>query len=120
MNNTKVLYIDDERTNLIILKKMIGKSFDVLIAESGKEGLEILADNPDIQLVITDLSMPQMSGIEFIKEAQNRFANKKYFIYSGFDSSAEIQDLINDKLVCGYFQKPGNFKLIEKTLSEHA
>jgi CheY-like chemotaxis protein len=63
----KILIVDDDRTT----RKLLGlylKSygFDVATAENGLDGLEKLGEG-DIQLVVSDLNMPYMDGIEFIK-----------------------------------------------------
>lgn len=68
MKNLKVLYVEDEEVSRIILKKMLRKMVQkVYIAENGEKGLNLFNEvEPDI--VITDLRMPVINGIELIKE----------------------------------------------------
>lgn len=71
MNNIKLLYVEDEEITRIITKKMlkefIGKLF---VAKDGKEGLELFIKNRP-QIIISDLRMPNMNGIEMIKKIRD-------------------------------------------------
>jgi len=118
MKKEKVLYVDDEHINLLILKKILGKNYDVTIAKSGHEALDKLEKDPEIKLVISDMKMPEMNGLQFIKLSTERFQNKKYFMLSGFAITEEIQNAIDSNLICNYFQKPANFEEIDNALKK--
>ena len=65
----KILIIDDSEFNRAILAEVLGGEFDILEAENGKEGLEVLEQyERDISLVLLDIIMPVMNGIDFLKE----------------------------------------------------
>lgn len=68
MSNIKVLCVEDEEITRIILKKILKNYFGkVIMAENGQEGYdEFLKQRP--QLIITDLRMPQMGGIEMVQK----------------------------------------------------
>ncbi len=67
---TCVLTIDDSRTMLDLLKAALSKEgFEVLQAENGQAGIDML-DHNNVDVVITDINMPVMNGIEFIKAAR--------------------------------------------------
>ncbi len=116
MKNIKILYVDDETINLQLFKINFSDKYEVLTVESGKEGLDILEKNPETTIIISDMKMPNMNGIEFIKEAKRKYPEKKYFILTGFEITAEIQDALNSKLILKYFRKPFNINEIEKTI----
>jgi len=66
----RVLTVDDSRTILAMLRHTLsGAGFEVLQAEDGKQGLDILRNEP-VDVVITDINMPVMDGIQFIKEVR--------------------------------------------------
>jgi CheY-like chemotaxis protein len=115
----KVLCVDDEVINLYILKKILGKKFEIITAQHGQEALDILEKDKEISLVVSDMKMPEMSGLEFIKTASSRFTNIKYFMLSGYAITDEIQEALDSKLITKYFEKPANFEKIEKTLEEN-
>ena len=66
----RVLTVDDSRTILAMLHHTLSNAgFEVLQAEDGEKGLEVLK-NESVDVVITDINMPVMDGIEFIKQVR--------------------------------------------------
>ena len=64
----KVLLIEDEDDLRSILENELEENgYSVLAVEDGKSALNLLISNPDIQVIVTDLKMPKMNGIQFIK-----------------------------------------------------
>ena len=62
-----VLCVDDEQGILKALKRVFRRQgYRILMAESGAEGLEVVAREP-VDLIISDMRMPQMSGAEFLQ-----------------------------------------------------
>lgn len=113
-----LLYVDDEPLNLKLFALNFKKKFNVLTAESGAEGLDQLKVNPQTTVVISDMKMPSMCGIEFIKLAKKDFPNITYYILTGFDITEEIADALNERLIHKYFRKPFNMKEIEASILE--
>jgi len=116
----KVLCVDDERINLLILEKLLGKYFEVLTADSGDSGLKMMEQNSDITFVISDMKMPRMNGLEFIAKAKEKWRDKAYFILSGYSLSEEIQEALDKGLILKYFEKPADFQKIQKALMENS
>lgn len=74
-SNFRVLTVDDSRTMLAMLNHALTNAgYDVVQAENGQLGLDALAKE-DVDVVITDINMPVMDGISFIKEVR---ASGKY------------------------------------------
>lgn len=117
-NNCTILYVDDEPLNLQLFELNLEKQFNVLTALSGTEGLKILEENPEICVVVSDMKMPGMSGIDFIKTAKKNYPNLCYFILTGFDITEEIAAAINEKLIIKYFKKPFDVNDIKDTISK--
>ena len=70
MTTLRVLTVDDSRTILAMLHHTLSNAgFEVLQAEDGKQGLDVLKTET-VDVVITDLNMPVMDGIEFIKNVR--------------------------------------------------
>lgn len=113
-----ILYVDDEEINLRIFQMSLGKRFEVIIANSGEEGIDILRENENIVAVISDMRMPGMNGVEFIKIAKEEFPEKYYYILSAFDLNEEIAEAINSNLILKYFRKPFNINEIEESVLE--
>ena len=70
MTTLRVLTVDDSRTILAMLHHTLSNAgFEVLQAEDGKQGLDVLKTET-VDVVITDINMPVMDGIEFIKQVR--------------------------------------------------
>jgi two-component system chemotaxis response regulator CheY len=72
----RVLTVDDSKTMLQMLQFALKQGgFEVIQGENGQEGLDLLEAN-DIDVIITDINMPVMDGITFIKELRKKPKNK--------------------------------------------
>jgi YesN/AraC family two-component response regulator len=101
--NTSVLYVEDEyiiRTEVQeMLEKRISKIF---VAKDGIEGLEMYNKYlPDI--IITDIKMPNMNGIEMVKKIRNKNPNIPIIITSGFEKEF---DKFTEMNITQYIVKP--------------
>lgn len=113
-----LLYVDDEPINLKLFALNFKNKFNVLTAGSGLEGYELLKKNNHTKVVISDMKMPGMNGIEFIRLAKKEFPEISFFILTGFDITEEIADALNERLIHKYFRKPFNMKEIETSIFE--
>ncbi|TGL10856.1 response regulator [Leptospira meyeri] len=102
----KLLYVDDEILNLYLFRDYFKNEFEVIVAKSGKEAIEELNENLDVQFVISDMRMPEMNGLEFITKAKTIRPNITYCILTGYDLTPEIQTAIIENKVARYFSKP--------------
>lgn len=119
MDNLTILYVDDEPINLMLFKRNFERrNYKVFTAESGMEGLEKLKENSEIRVVVSDMKMPRMNGIEFIKTARKDFPNIVFFILTGFDFTPEIEDALSTKLIQKYFGKPFDIVEMENAIME--
>lgn len=119
LKNMKLLYVEDDhqaREELLdVLKRRAGK---VMAAENGKQGLDIYGDfDPDI--IIADLYMPEMDGLEMVRriKAQNR--NPAVIIISAAEDVDTILHAI-DLGIVKYILKPVNIQELLTVLSEQA
>lgn len=115
---TTILYVDDESLNLLLFKMNFEKKFNVLTCESGNEGLKVLEQNNDIRIVVSDMKMPHMNGLEFIEKARKFAGHLTYYILTGFEISDEIQSALDNGLIRRYFQKPFDVREITQEIEE--
>ena len=64
----KVLVVDDSLLIRVAARKMLGDRFDVVLAEDGMDGWRTIESEPGIQVVFTDLVMPELDGFELLKK----------------------------------------------------
>ncbi len=115
--NINVLYVDDEEQNIFLFDVIFGPMYKVHTANSGEQGLQILQTN-SIDVVITDLHMPNMNGLEFIDRASNVHNDIPYFVLSGYSYSQAIEEAMNAGRIKKYFRKPFNKQEIESAISK--
>jgi two-component system response regulator HupR/HoxA len=105
MKRYDLLLIDDEPANLQKLHRTFVDQYNVHLAQTGEEALEILKSHR-IDAVITDQKMPNMTGIEFLDAARKENPDLVRIILTGY---AEVNDLIaaiNASKVHKYITKP--------------
>jgi DNA-binding NtrC family response regulator len=79
-----ILVIDDEKDILQLITTMLtAEGYEVVAAEDGQRGLELLQDFDDIEIVITDLIMPNKEGIETIMDMHKIRPELKVLAMSG-------------------------------------
>jgi response regulator RpfG family c-di-GMP phosphodiesterase len=113
-----ILYVDDEPINLFLFRQIFEKKYNVITAESGYTGLNLIEKNPNINIVISDMKMPGMNGIEFIQKAKQLYSNIHYYILTSYDINPEIDNALKTGLIDKCFQKPFNLQEIESAISE--
>ncbi len=113
-----ILYVDDESINLLLFQAILGKKYNIITAESGDEGLRLLNAYPETIGVISDMRMPGMNGLEFIRLAKTNYPDIFYFILTGYDITAAISNALEENLIQKYFRKPLNNAEIEKAIEE--
>ena len=102
-----ILIVDDEAPNREALKLILEKTgWNCLEAESGTEAIQILKSNPEIRLLITDLKMPEMNGIEVLKIARHIRPEVQRLLVTAFGT---IEDTVSA-------MKLGAFDVLAKPL----
>ena len=100
-----ILYVDDEAGNLRAFKAAFRRDYKIYLAESAKEGYEMLKANP-VHLIITDQRMPEMTGVEFLESLNNEFTEEIRMILTGYSDVEAVIRAINTGKVYRYITKP--------------
>ena len=112
----KVLYVDDEPMNLRLFTANFKSRFEVVTAISGEKGLDLIRTIPDIKAVISDMRMPEMDGMQFIRLAKKDHPSLSFFILTGYDLSEDISDAMKEGIIQKFFRKPFNIDDIEESV----
>jgi len=95
--NLKLLLVDDHRVLRTGMKLLLGTQdgMDVVAeASDGREALDIMAARPDIDVVLLDLSMPRMGGIECLKEIRRCNLSVKVLILTMYSEQQYIKEVM--------------------------
>jgi CheY-like chemotaxis protein len=112
----QVLIVDDEPKLLLSIRSGFEHNdrFQLMTAENGREALDILSGGDKFDLVVTDLRMPVMDGVELLAAMSESFPEVSNIVMTAFGTSVMEQQL----------QKGGTLKVLEKPLDidalEHA
>jgi len=101
----RILYVDDEEINLRVFKNTFEDEFEVYTANSGAEGLNIFKEH-NIDLIITDQRMPEMSGIEFLKRIIDMNPEPNRILLTGFSDIDALSSAVNEGKIYQYINKP--------------
>ena len=101
----KILYVDDEHINLELFKINFRNDFEIFVADSALKGLEI-QNQENINIIVSDLKMPQMNGLEFIEKVKSGSPAKVCILLTAFMESDVMLKAINNELVFRYIMKP--------------
>ncbi|WP_426992422.1 HD domain-containing phosphohydrolase [Methylomonas sp. CM2] len=101
-----LLFVDDEANILKALRRLFrGGDYRVETAESGAEALEILAHQP-IDLIISDMRMPQMDGAEFLTRVAERWPDTVRILLTGYADLESTVAAVNKGRIYCYCSKP--------------
>jgi signal transduction histidine kinase len=115
MKKFSILYVDDEQSNLRVFKDTFRRKFNIYTAASAKEGIEVLENN-QIDLVLSDQRMPEMTGVEFLKYSLKRHPEPNRILITGYTDFNAIENAINDARIFQYVQKPWDEKELDKII----
>ncbi len=104
----RLLFVDDEPAILNALKRIFRpQGYEIVTATSGAEGLELLEQKP-VDLVLSDMRMPEMDGSRFLEQVFARWPDTKRILLTGYaDASATIA-AVNRGKIWSYVAKPWN------------
>ncbi len=100
-----ILIVDDERPNLTVLRNFLETGYRIQEAQSGGEALEI-AKAADLDIVITDQRMPEMTGVELLEQIRDFKPDVAGIVLTGFTDPPALISAINRARVFRFLKKP--------------
>ncbi len=100
-----IMFIDDEERVLKSMRAMFRKDYEVHLANSGAEALSLLEQH-DIDVVVSDQRMPEMTGVEVLTEIKQRSPRTIRILLTGYADLEAVEASINDAEVFKYLMKP--------------
>lgn len=123
-NQSKILILEDDESVREALKAILDRSgFKVLEASKPSEASNLLAENQDIDLIFSDCLLPQMTGIDFIKQARINHPEStfKVVLMSGIYTDKNfIQESVQSVNAVAFIKKPFEVEQVKKILLKEA
>jgi len=119
----KILVVDDEPDLQMLMMqkfrhKVKSKEYEFLFAENGVEALEVVSQNKDIALVLSDINMPKMDGLTLLEELKSiGRSDLRTVIVSAYGDMANIRTAMN-RGAYDFVTKPIDFKDLETTMDK--
>lgn len=115
-----VLFVDDEPDVLHGMKLTLRKHVRVVTADSGMQALAMLADpaTPCVDVVVSDMRMPQMSGAEFLTEVRSRHPELPRILLTGQADMDSAIAAVNEAKIFRFLTKPCPPELLHETITE--
>lgn len=113
----RVLYLDDDDSNLVTFRANFRDQFEVFTSNSPVEAYNLINEQK-IQIVITDHNMPSMSGVEFLESIAMDYPDVQRILLTGYTELVPVMEAVNKGKVFRILTKPFNMKEISRMVSE--
>ncbi len=104
-SEANILIVDDQKEILNSLQRMLRHDFNLFVAESGEQGLELVAQHP-FAVVVSDQRMPRMDGVTFLKEVKKRQPEAIRILLTAYADIDATISAINQAQIFQYISKP--------------
>jgi DNA-binding NtrC family response regulator len=93
-NTMTILVVDDEATMRSLLEKILAREgYRILTADDGVSALKVLAQET-VDIVLTDMKMPQMDGFELLKRVKAQYRNAGVIIMTAYGDTYTVKDAL--------------------------
>lgn len=104
----RVLLVDDEAQLLSAVKRQLGDVYDLTLALGPFEGLKAIGEDPEFEVIVADMRMPGMDGIEFLSRAREAAPNSIRMMLTGNADHQTAVSAVNEGNVFRFLNKPAS------------
>ena len=113
-----LLLVDDEQNIVSSLKRLLrADGYQILSANSGQEGLEVLAAN-EVDVIVSDQRMPGMLGADFLRAAKDLYPHTIRIMLSGYTELQSVTDAVNEGAIYKFLTKPWEDALLRGHIAD--
>ena len=111
-SKSRILVVDDEPDVASTIRAiLVHEGFDVETAENGRQALDLLVCGPRFDLVMTDMRMPEMDGLELLRQVRHLRENLPVIVLTGYASEKDGLEAL-DEGASDYISKPFKAKAL--------
>ncbi len=118
MSIPKILICDDEEGVRESLKAVLGDHYNLIAVDSGTTALEVLSHSKDINLMLLDIKMPEINGLDVLQEVKKKHTHLKIIMVTGY-KSVETAAEASRLGASGYIVKPFKSQEILETVKKN-
>ena len=113
----KFLFVDDEINVLESISRQLRKRFDVVTAISGQEALQLLKDKEPFTVIVSDMRMPGMDGVELLSRVKDLYPETVRMMLTGNADQGTAIDAVNKGQVFRFLNKPCSTAVLVSSLA---
>jgi response regulator RpfG family c-di-GMP phosphodiesterase len=114
----KILLVDDEQNILTGLKRQLRGTFNIVTAEGGHKGLEALEEQGPFAVIVSDMRMPEMNGIQFLVKASEICPDTVRMMLTGNAGLETAMHAVNEGNIFRFLTKPCKKETMEWALTD--
>jgi response regulator RpfG family c-di-GMP phosphodiesterase len=115
--NRKILFVDDDPNILSGYKRALRKDFDIYTAEGGLEAISIIKAESEFAVIISDMRMPGMDGIQFLRQAKEITPNSVRMMLTGNADQQTAIEAVNQGSIFRFMNKPCPPEVFAETIN---
>ena len=117
---TRILVVDDEPDSETLIRQLFRRhvrrgTYDFVFAPNGLVALEILDEHPEIDVVLSDINMPEMDGLTFLEKARAKSPHRRVVMVSAYGDMQNIRTAMN-RGAFDFVTKPIDLADLEATI----
>jgi len=116
-----LLFVDDEENILSSIKRLfLDAEYTIHTATSAREGLRILDEGVPVHVVVSDYRMPEMNGVEFLRQVARKRPDTVRMVLSGYADTPAVIGAINEGGIFKFISKPWNDDELRQAIANAA
>lgn len=118
MSSDKILFVDDEENLLVGIQRLLRREFSIETALGPEQGLTALESGDGFAVVVADMKMPKMNGIEFLRRSRELAPDAVRLMLTGNADQRTAIDAVNDGAVFRFLTKPCSQEQLKAALND--
>ncbi len=113
----RILFVDDDPNILAGFRRQLHKQFDVSTAESGQAGLDLVVDSAPFTVLVADMRMPGIDGIQFLRQVKKIAPDTVRMMLTGQSDIQVAIEAVNEGSIFRFLTKPCPTDVLVKSLA---